>query len=83
MTLATVGSVVALIISVVGAMTTIAKAVSDRRAGVNDQKMSEARYGLDSLTTVMDIKDKMIQQLRDENADLRKQLAENDDPRPH
>lgn len=74
MDLATIGAVVALVVSIISAIASFVSTLSDRRKGIKDQQMSEARYGLDTIKTVIDVKDTIIEQLTEENKRLRELL---------
>jgi len=71
MNLATIGAVVALVVSIISAVASFVATLNDRRKGIKDQQMSEARYGLDTIKTVIDVKDTIIEQLTEENKRLR------------
>lgn len=76
MTLATIGSVVAIVVSLIGALTTWLKTQNDRKQGVANEQMNQARVSLDGFQMLLDARDSLIDQLQEENQRLRDRLRE-------
>lgn len=76
MTLATIGSVVAIVVSLIGALTTWFKTHNDRKQGVANAQMNQARVSLDGFQMLLDARDSLIDQLQEENQRLRDRLRE-------
>lgn len=70
MILTTIGSAVAIVVSLIGAVVTLQKTRTDRRQGIADTEMNQARLSLDTIKMALDARDSLIDQLQEENARL-------------
>lgn len=73
-TVALVGSIVTLLVSILTAVGTLAKVFIDRKAGIGERELDQSRFGLDSLQAALSVKDVLITQYREEIERLRKQV---------
>ena len=73
-TVALVGSIVTLLVSILTAVGTLAKVFIDRKAGIGERELDQSRFGLDSLQAALSVKDVLITQYRVEIERLRKQI---------
>lgn len=73
-TVALVGSIVTLLVSILTAVGTLAKVFIDRKAGIGERELDQSRFGLDSLQAALSVKDVLITQYREEIERLRKQI---------
>lgn len=76
MILTTIGSVVAIVVSLIGATVTLLKTFQDRKRGIADAQMNDARVTMDSVKMLLDARDSFIDQLQEENARLRELLRD-------
>ena len=73
-TVALVGSIVTLLVSILTAVGTLAKVFIDRKAGIGERELDQSRFSLDSLQAALSVKDVLIAQYREEIERLRKQI---------
>lgn len=73
-TVALVGSIVTLLVSILTAVGTLAKVFIDRKAGIGERELDQSRFSLDSLQAALSVKDVLITQYREEIERLRKQI---------
>lgn len=71
--LATLGSIVALITSILAALGTFLKVMADRRQGIGQVELDQSKFGLEALQAAITVKDAMIAEYK---ADLDKAKAE-------
>mgnify|MGYP001694217519 FL=1 len=69
--LTTVGSVIALVTSVLAAWGSWMKVNADRKRGVGEAEMARSRFGLEALQAALNVKDTIITQYQEENNRLR------------
>ena len=69
--LTTVGSVIALVTSVLAAWGSWMKVNADRKRGVGEAEMARSRFGLEALQAALNVKDTIISQYQEENNRLR------------
>lgn len=77
--IAMIGSIVAIAVSILSAWSTFLKANNDRKDGISNREMNTARFVLDSLKASLDVKDTLLEQLKDENAALRERIKQLED----
>lgn len=73
-TVALVGSIVTLLVSILTAVGTLAKVFIDRKAGIGERELDQSRFSLESLQAALSVKDVLITQYREEIERLRKQI---------
>lgn len=73
-TVALVGSIVTLLVSILTAVGTLAKVFIDRKAGIGERELDQSRFGLESLQAALSVKDVLLTQYREEIERLRKQI---------
>lgn len=74
MSIATIGSIAAVVVSITGAASTWIKVWRDRKDGIANAQMNDARLTIDAVQLVLAAKDSMIAQLQDDNRYLRERL---------
>lgn len=73
-TVALVGSIVTLLVSILTAVGTLAKVFIDRKAGIGERELDQSRFSLESLQAALSVKDVLITQYREEIERLRKHI---------
>lgn len=65
-TVALVGSIVTLLVSLITALGTLAKVFIDRRQGIGERELDQSRFSLETLQAALSVKDVLITQYREE-----------------